>query len=424
VTIYTEKTIKRVPAPYPKLDELVIDSVKSLSPYDLESLYNAGVLSIDDVAKYVNSVGSVDMWAHIFYEHFTTGFVYSIISNANISGDRVQSILYKIPYSLKLVDIITYNAPNASFSSSTTISGVNRYRDVTVGGGVTLSVDGQPGVIICRSLSNSGTIDKTLTGASGGDPTPGGGAGGRGGGGLLIFTYSLVNTGVIRANGGGGGNGTRSTAFANGVAGGAGAFYLAYTDNPGSGGDGGLGGTGGAPGWGGVNGGGGGGGQGRSGGSGDGSTVTRVSDYITMVNELKMMLIDWFIVNVLGKTLTTRKSFPNPYGSGGGSGGAYTNYYGGGGGGGGGGEVIVVTNDIYHSGTTEANGGGGGGGGGTTYDLGGGGGGGGGVVYVFYSRGIITGTIQAVGGAGGYAYAGSGSPGTSGTAKAIQITYI
>jgi hypothetical protein len=401
------------------LKGLTADAVKSLSPYDLESLYNAGVLSIDDIAKYVNSVGSAYMWAHMFYEHFTSGFVYSIISNANISGNRVQSILYNIPFSSKLIDIITYGASDLSVTSNTTISGVNRYGTLTVNSGVTLTVGGQPGVLIVKSLNNSGTIAKSPTGGAGGSAgASGAGVGGQGGGGLIIFVDTLVNSGVISADGANGGNGSTIASSGYGGGGGSGLFVRIGADAVGVGGQGG--GTPSYPGGAGGYNGGGGGSYAYIGGAGDGCSYTSYNIINSLLDDICKAVIDWFISNVLGKSLTTSKSLPNIYGSGGGGGAAYDGSCAAGGGGGGGGEIIALVLTLNNTGTVRANGGNGGNGGNEgSYDAGGGGGGGG-IVYVLYKSYANLGTLQANGGGGGGGDF-SGSSGSAGTAKAIQI---
>jgi hypothetical protein len=447
-----------------------------------ETLVDAGLLSIDDVVKYSNTV-SADIVAHCCSEIYSVSFatslltntnittsraasildstkfnadkaamiidsmslttavailndanlsaskaasilsssyistskVYSILSNAGLSADKTQSILFNMPIGSRFIDIVTTGASSLMVSSNTSISGTNRYYVLTVSSGVTLTLDGQPNIIIAKTVNNYGTMDKTVTGASGGASVGGSGAGGQGGGGIIIFCDTFNNTGTIRANGGAGGNATGANTIANGYSGGSGAFYRVGSDSAGTGGRG-----GGNGGYGGINGGGGG---SSGGGSGDGSSITTFSTYSDLADDIKKSVADWFVRNVLGKSPSTSKPFPSIIGSGGGSGSCVYDpsvpyYNSGGGGGGGGGHIIVICLTANNTGSLVSIGGNGGNG----YSAGaGGGGGGGGLIYLLSKTILYSGTLTSSGGSGGTGSGGGGSSGGGGTARAVAI---
>jgi hypothetical protein len=425
-----------------------------------ETLVDAGLLSIDDVARYSNTV-SADIVAHCCSEIYSVSFAASLLTNTNIttsraasilnsskitadkaaailssissstaasilansslSADKTQSILYSMTLSSKLIDILTSGASNWTVSSSTTISGVNRYYSLTVNSGVTLSIDGQPGVLIVKNLYCYGTIAKIATGGAGGSGgATGAGNGGNGGGGLIIFADSLTNSGVINADGAAGGNGSTVTTNANGASGGSGFFYRVGSDSFGVGGGGGSSASNAYGGAGGINGGGGGGAALGVGGAGDGSSYREYSDFVPLVETIRKAAIDWVIRNVYGKSPTATVGFISAYGSGGGGGGAYDGACAGGGGGGGGGVVVIVCVSANNTGTVRANGGNGGNAGNEgSYD-GGGGGGGGGIVYVLAKSIANVGTVTATGGSGGT----GDYPGFAGSAGVARIALI
>jgi len=350
----------------------------------------------------------------------------AVFKGTRLLADDVQDILYGIEFGTRLVDLLTGTAGDLTVSSNTSITGVNRYGTLKVNSGVTLTVDGQPGVLIVKTLENGGSITKSLTGGAGGEPSPAGagaGRGGNGGGGLLIFTGSLYNSGVIEANGEDGESGSTVAERVYDNNGEGGYFLRVGTDSPGKGGD---------AGWysadvfyiaghGRINGGGGGDGE-TSGAGGDGgdATLETFDSYADLAEHLRRAVIDWFIVNVLGKSPTTTIELPNIRGSGGGSGSGNDGLWASGGGGGGGGEIIGLCVELNNTGTIRCNGGNGGNGGAEgSYD-GQGGGGGGGIVYVFYKTLISSGTLQANGGV-----AGTGDEtaydGEAGVATAVAI---
>jgi len=396
-------------------------------------LVYAGLLTWDDVAKFANDVMAADTLAFYFNhdDYFNIAEVASILNSANITpskvvqvlaspcldgarvdsilshenlgADRLQQILYEAAFNSELVEALTKGAGDLTVSSDTSISGVNRYSTLTVESGVTLTVNGQPGALIVKTLNNNGTIAKSPTGGSPGTAGEGGGRGGQGGGGIVIFASSLNSSGVIHADGEDGQPGSTTTTGRWGSKGGAGAFFRVGTDAPGTGGDGAYDST--IPeskGAGGVNGGGGGGfSDTRYGGDGDGSTLTDFSSYSDLADEIRKAVIDWVIVNIFGKSPTSTVSIPNVYGSGGGGGAVASGTGCCGGGGGGGGEILALCVELDNTGTIRANGGVGGDGGTEGAKDNEGGGGGGGIVYVLYKTLVSTGTLQADGGAAG-----------------------
>ena len=344
-----------------------------------------------------------------------------ILKNANISADRVQSILYNIPFPDRLIDILTDTAPDVTLNANATFTGVNIFRTLNLNG-YTYTADGQPHVVIAYRviIPSESYLIKTTTGGPGGGP--GATYGGRGGGGLIIFAYDLVNYGVISADGFSGG--FQDSCFDNyaGRPGGGGALVVVAGDAPGVGGDGGA--VNDRPGGKGVNGGGGGAIPCRDAGNGGSITITSYSSYADLVIDVKKSVIDWVIVNVLGKSPSKTTPLMNIYGAGGGGG---TQDYttcgcnSSAGGGGSGGQVIVVSNSVDSPGTISAYGGNGGNA--TKGDGAGGGGGGGGIVYVLYKELKSLGVLNVDGGeaGSGRGTGQSGSPGTAGTAKAVAI---
>ncbi|MEM2294608.1 MAG: hypothetical protein QXX41_15185 [Nitrososphaerota archaeon] len=385
-------------------------------------IFNSDNITVGKVATILNDPGiATSKVAEIFNNpKIAASRIHSILSNVSITANRVQAILYQMAdlgYVGKLNDIITTTAPDVSFTANTTVTGIVRYRNVSIASGVTLTVDGQPGVIIAYNLTNNGTITKTATGGAGGAPGGGVGRGGAGGGGLIIVANE-VHYGTYNANGANGENGTTTNVSTGGSAGGGGAMIRVGTNAPGNGGKGGsfapeTEGRGGAPGAGG------GGGATQCGGAGGAVTLTTINSYSTIFAEVLKQAADWYAVNVLGKTPTTTKSFYNVYGAGGGGGGDADTYSDGGGGGGSGGQIIVSVN-VINGGTFNANGGKGGNGGTEGASDSGGGGGGGGIVYVLYKTLVASPTLNASGGAGGTGDY-NGSAGTAGTALAIAV---
>lgn len=426
------------------------------TPYDLvyaPLAYSLGLVSLSDLAAFIDfgvaNRGLADTYAGIIDSNpmnlwssdlladllrdprLTPSSIRAILESPQISSDRVQEILHSaIDRAVRpgvrdqldrIVQLMTLGAPDASITSSTSLtSGVNRYRNLSIGSGVTLTLGAGPGVIIADTISNLGTIVSGWVRGSGGPSVDGSGAGGPGRGGIIIVARSIT-VGTIRADGGNGGNGGTTDAYRDGNSGMPGLFWVVDPDRPPVGGRGGgrdvkTAGTG----WGlgGANGGGGG-GYFRTGGFGGTSKVVAFTRPELLVSELFKALVDWWIVNVLGKKPSLVRAIPMLGGGGGGSGSIYNAYEANGGGGGGGGQIIIYGTNIV-AGTIDAKGGAGGAGGGEgSYDCGGGGGGGG-VVYVFYRTLSGTFNFDVAGGAGGGGDY-SGAPGGSGVARVIAL---
>ncbi len=436
-----------------------IDSIKELYIEDLfllKPLVNIGI-TYDEMAEVINSVFPADYWAYRIERGLSTGVdspsnwatvlnsssitvgriasifnspiislttivnilarpeiavtrVRDILSNANLPPDRAQSILYSwvdIGYRDRLLEVITYGAPNANITSTTTLTtGVNRYNNLSISSGVTLNIGAGPGVLITNTLTNSGTIASTWIRGAGGT---GAASGGAGRGDIIIFARSIT-VGTINSNGTNGGNAVNAAGA--GYDGGAGGFWEVSGYPAGIGGNAYAGGRGyknaGGGGYGcyGVN--------CWYGGNGGNATVTTYTSLASLVSEMFKCLCDWWLINVLGRTPTTYKTLPSLGGSGGGGGAANA-----GGGGGGGGQVIVIGNSVT-AGTINARGGNGGNGDPANYGYGGGGGGGG-LIYVAYNSLTGTFTTSVAGGAGGTGYYANGYPGTAGS---VLITSV
>jgi hypothetical protein len=403
------------------LDNTNLSSSTAAIILDNSNLSAAKAASILD-----NSNLSASKAASIFdNSNLSPSKAYSILTNANLSANKAQSIMYAMTNYAKQIDIITYGAPSTT-TATTTISGVTRWSNVTTTAGTTLTLDGQPNVIIANTLTNYGTMDKTKTGGAGGRAADGAGAGGTGGGGVIIIVKNFVSSGTIQANGSSGGNAYGSTWNDYGDGGGAGNINRIGTHTLGSGGAGSVYNSGG----GGPNGSASAGYGGVSGGSGGSVTYTTINTASDLYHQLRKAAIDWWLQNVASKTPSTTISFPNSYGSGGGGGGNYCsgspdwNYYSGGGGGGSGGQVIVLADSLNNTGTIKANGGNGGNGWSYNEGIGGGGGGGGGgIVYALYRTTLVSaGTLQAVGGSGGSGRAGYGGAGGTGVATTLSVS--
>jgi len=414
-----------------------------------EVLVGAGVLSVDDVAKYANNVVSASAIIARFCDNvFSTSFsasilnsayisiskaveilndvnmsapkaaaildnlanlalskVHSILADVNLSANKTRSILYSMVdqgFYDKLLNIITFNAPDASYTANTTLStGVNRYRNLSIASGVTLTLGAEPGVIVANSITNSGTIASGWIKGAGGAGAYGGGSGG-GGRGAVIILASNVSVGTVISNGADGAAGSGAVSTATGSPGGAGNFWLISGDSVPYGGKGGNGGAGNPNGGGGGN---------DGGGAGGSANVITFTDALSLLNNLFKSVCDWWLVNVINKTPSSTASIPSLGGSGGGSGSATANGYGGGGGGGGGGQIIIYGTSVT-AGSVQAKGGNGGAPSSSVYN---GGGGGGGIIYVFYKSLSGTFTYSVSGGA----TSGTATAGGTGVFRAI-----
>jgi len=342
----------------------------------------------------------------------------SFISNAALVATAAQGLLYGLAnnyYYNKWLQTVTYNAPTSvTFSTNTVISTtVLIAQNITIASGVTVTCGTTTCFFIAQVFNNQGTIVSPI-GAPGGRPNSGSGAGGTGGGGVVIIAYTAA-IGTINVNGAVGGTpylyygpaGYGSPAqggqfaIVSGISvpiGGSGPNTAATA--PGGQGE--------------PNGGGGGGGGFSNGAPGGSATVYSFPNGNALVTYAVQGISDWWLTNVVGKEPSTVTPLLFVYGSGGGPGGAQdggSTGYGGAGGGGGAGEVIIFGDNVI-AGTIDAVGGTGG------YNPGnmaGGGGGGGGIVLVFYGPGGLNGTMS-VDLAGGGTGVSASSPSLSGLA--------
>jgi len=384
-------------------------------------------LSADFVASIFNSSNiSVDKCASILNDaNISVNKAIEILKSPNLSADKAQAILYNTHLRwARLIEILTADAPDLTVSEDMSVSGIIRYKNLTVDADYTLHFTSKTGIIIADTITANGTISANYSGGAGGaspGAKPGYGYGGNGGGGLIILCKSLYIggvTGAILANGQKGGGTNPSGTSAAGEPGEDGYAVLIGSDDIGSGA------TGLAPGakdsglgnWGG-----GGGSHDLTykGGDGGSANITRYATANDLYVDLRKALVDWWLQNVAGKTPATVVSFPTIYGAGGGGGGCTGTYADDGGAGGSGGEIIIVTDTFVNDNIIRANGGDAGSGG--TLELGGGGGGG--IVYVLYNTLVDDklGLIEALGGDSGE-YNDNYPSGSDGTARAIQIS--
>jgi hypothetical protein len=393
-------------ASIPSSSIVTVLSNSNVSAQAMGLILGQGVLGSSKVAAVLNDAS------------ITVSKIYSAV--AAIPANNAQSMLYSwidggADYD-KLLQVILTGATDYSVTANTTLTtGVNRYKTLSIASGVTLTLGAGPGVIVADTVSNSGTIASGWTSASGGSPGASGAGAGGGGAGAVIIVARSITIGTITANGAAGEAGSTVAASASGGAGGAGNFWLISGDTVPSGGNGDYT-TGGA---GNPNGGGGGGGYDNYGGAGGTATTSTYSVASDLLKDLFKPLVDWWLVNVMGKTPSSTRSLPSLGGSGGGGGSARDTTSASGGGGGGGGQIIVYGTSVT-AGTVNAIGGGGGAGGAEgSYDCGGGGGGGG-IIYIFYKSLTGTFTYDVSGGAGGTGdYAGAA--GGAGAFRAIAV---
>ena len=386
--------------------------------------------NIDEVANWVANNPDNNYLAKTL-SSLSPKLVRTILEHSAINADKAQAILYAWVDQLcdlaPLIELMTEGAPDEVLSANTTYTGINRFGTLDLNGYIYFA-DGQPHVIIARSIRvpSGSAIQKTETGGVGGAPGGGVGRGGYGGGGLIVIAKEMAIIGTVKAEGKPGENGNTTTALGTGENGGSGTMLVASGDSPGNGGGGG-GGTSEGAGSGASPGGGGGGGYIATSKGGDGGAIslTTVPSRQDVLKEVMKAAVDWWLVNVLGKTPTTTKDFPNCYGAGGGGGGDHADYTDGGGGGGSGGWIALIADRLDFEGTISAKGGDGGNGGSEgNYDAGGGGGGGG-IIYVFYRLAVsLSGVLDVSGGSGGATDAGCAvkpGNGTPGTAALVRI---
>jgi hypothetical protein len=330
----------------------------------------------------------------------------SFISNAALSGDAAQGLLYGLAenyYYNKWLDLVTYNAPSITFSTNATLStNVLIAQEITVASGVTVTCGTWTCFFIAQVFNNQGTISCPY-GAPGGPACPsygGAGAGGAGGGGVVIISYTAT-IGTISANGDVGGTAYYNTnsAFCFGTNGVGGQFAIVSGISVPIGGNGATTGYY-QPGGAGEPNAGGGGGAGFGGGNAGGSaTVYSFTNGNELITYAIQGVSDWWLSNVVGKAPSSMTPLLYVYGSGGGSGGSSAPGWGGAGGGGGGGEIIVFGDEVTAGSVSAV----GGTGGYNPGNEGGGGGGAGGIVLVFYGSGGLSGTmgLDLAGGPGG-----------------------
>jgi len=418
----------------PEADELAA-VINGMSAADGASALEA--MEISDAAAVVNSSNlSVANAAAIFdntnISVFTVSDILdnsnlwaskaaSVLGHANLDANRSQTVLYGMSSFAKIIDIITSGASDATFAANGSITGINRYATLTINSGITLTVNGQPGVIITSSLLNAGTIDKSKSGGMGGVGNCG--TGGAGGGGIVVISKYFNNGSVIRADGGSGGNGcwVGGSSRIPGGTGGGGMFFRIDSDIVGDGGDG----SGTGKGLGFFGGGGGDDGSTSSGNpiypGGNGGSVSYPVTLDTEENlytEQRKAVVDWWLVNVVVKLPMALKSFADAKGAGGGGGGSGS--HGAGGGGAGGGSILILS-DIFDNsnGTISADGGRGGNSVANSFC---GGGGGGGIVYGLFRTLLVSdGAVSVEGGLGGD-YDHDGQPGTAGTATIYDVS--
>ena len=386
--------------------------------------------NIDEVVKWVANNPDNYYLAKIL-SSLSPKLTISILEHSAISADKAQAILYAWVDQLcdlgPLIELMTEGAPDEILSAHTTYTGKNRFGTLNLNGYIYFA-DGQPHVIIARSIivPSESAIQKTETGGEGGAPGAGVGRGGYGGGGLIIIAKEMTVIGTVKADGGSGQSGSTTGSYAGGKEGSGGYMLVASGDSPGNGGNGGARSSGNeAPG--GSPGGGGGGGYTSTygpGGAGGVVSLATVSSRLDILKEVMKAAVDWWLMNVLGKTPTSIKYFPSCYGAGGGGGGDYNTFTDSGGGGGSGGWIALIVDRLDLEGTISAKGGDGGNGGNDgNYDAGGGGGGGG-IIYVFYRLAMRLGTLDVSGGKGGTSDAGcavKAGDGTPGTAALVRI---
>ncbi len=401
--------------------------IMGLPPAYAAAVFNSANLTVANAALIFDNANlSVANAALIFDNaNLATARANSIITHANLTSNREQAILYQMVTNgaiTKLTDIITLNSPNVTYSANSTITGTNIYRNLTVNNGITLTVNTstslKSSVIIAYSITNNGTILRSVQGGSGGIHNHTGVKADMIGGSANIYRIGSNAIGI-------GGNGDNAARDYSGGAGGAG----------------GIGGEA-AAGWFG----------------GDGGSVAYTTKTAAELSDMTLnALIDYFIRTVQSKSSPASvQEFIDVYGAGGGATSSAQSPpdggIGGGGlvvisktidnnslisadgstqsggtqwagaGGGSGGEIIIVANDYDNAGgTIRANGGVGGN---STYAYAGtGGGGGGGVIYVLYKTQTAAGTLTVNGEAAGIGgNTAAANAGGAGVAVSVALT--
>jgi hypothetical protein len=419
---------------------------------DLPLVLYSGLVSETQAAAFINSAVlsygmatavaglMANVWDHNFTgkalssPYLTSTAVATVL--AQLNAVSAQSLLYWLAqnyyYNAWINAVTSFGPASITFSTNATLStNVLIAQNITIASGVTVTCGTQTCFFVAQSFNNYGTI-VSPHGAPGAPPLTQAGAGGTGGGGIVVVAITSV-LGTLNVSGSPGSNATGySGATGTGYAGSAGTFYVVTgvavpVGGTGSGGS--------YAGPAGYNGGGGGGSYNSNsaapmydGGPGSNATIYSFSSPDTMLTYILQGVGDWFLINVAGKAPPSVTPLAFMYGSGGGGGGESSGYQSGGGGGGGAGEVVAYGYNIV-SGTINAVGGAGGAGVSPSTSVcascygEGGGGGGGGLAFIFY--GATSGSITAnmAGGAGGTSTNGAagGAAGASGTAYIAAV---
>jgi len=407
------------------------------------------VAFIDNAIRNYNLIGAIASFvSNNPYNLWNTNFVTSmainpyltitslnmLIANRGMAPDYSQFLLYWLAqnyYYNRWIYTITANAPPSITFSTNAVLNTNVLiaQNITIASGVTVTCGTHTCFFIAQSFNNYGTVVSQL-GAPGGVPVSAviKNYGGTGGGGIVVIAITAA-LGTLNVSGNPGGNGISCTGGSgSGGIGGTGAFYVVTgVTVP-------LGGTGGeaiynTPYWGGTPGPNGGGGgasdsnyQGATGGV---SVVFLLGNPNAMVTYVLQGLSDWWLINVTGRSPSSTTPLAYMYGSGGGAGAQNEAYQHGGGGGGGGGEAVVYAFNIV-SGTINAAGGAGGAciSCCSNCNAGGGGGGGGGLVFIFYGATSGSVTANVAGGAGGSGYTATNNYSPLGLTGANGTLYI
>ena len=349
-----------------------------------------------------------------------------LLSSGQMDADHAQLILYWLAqnyYYNTWVYTVTANAPSSiTFSTNTVLNqNVLIAQNITIASGATITCGTWTCFFVAQSFNNYGTV--VAYGAPGGVPPGSAGPGGTGGGGIVVVAITAV-LGTLNVSGSPGGNAAGYIANGTGSGGSAGIFYVTSGVTVPLGGT--SGGTNGYLGAAGLNGGGGGSaGANYKGAPGGNASVYLFSSPNAMATYILQGLSDWWITRTVGRPPTYVTPLAYMYGSGGGAGSENSGQVAGGGGGGGAGEVVVYGYNIV-SGTVNAAGGNGG------YSVsvnsvtpgGGGGGGAGGLVFIFYGATSGSVTANVAGGVGGTGSGGgtNGSAGANGTAYIVAVT--
>lgn len=263
--------------------------------------------------------------------------------------DEFQDIMRVQPLS-HLLDLMGQSLSDTTISSNTTISGFNAYKNLTIESGNTLTLDGQPALLlVTNTLENNGAIKKTTTGASGG----GGGGdpdaeGGIGGGGTYILVKIFQNNKLIKSNGTNGNNANEAPNDTDGENGNNGLeITVEGTSNMKNGGTGGNTSAG---------------QNATNPGTGGSQTTTNMTSS-EVLEHIKQVLTDLWLQNIENRNPSSTISSKNIKGNGGGGGDGEMGMEetaAGGGGGGSGGQILTYCVELNNQDTIKSIGGSGG----------------------------------------------------------------